>query len=45
MKHFLTTALLLVVASAGGVGLANVVAQTEKTSPATMVAHAGEGSE
>lgn len=45
MKHFLTTALLLVVASAGGVGLANVVAQTEKTSQATMVAHAGGGSD
>jgi hypothetical protein len=45
MKHFLTTALLLVVASAGGVGFANVVAQREKTSQATMVAHAGGGSD
>ena len=45
MKHFLTTALLLVVASAGGVDLADVVAQTEKTSHATMGAHAGGGSD
>jgi ketosteroid isomerase-like protein len=35
-KHFLTTALLLVVGIAGGAGLGDVFAQTEKTLPPTM---------
>jgi ketosteroid isomerase-like protein len=44
-KHFLTTALLLVVAIAGGMGLADVFARTQKTSPPTMGAREGGGSD
>ncbi len=44
-KHFLTTALLLVVAIAGGPGLSDVFAQTEKTSHPPMGAHAGGASD
>jgi hypothetical protein len=44
-KHFLTTALLLVVAIAGGMGLADVFARTQKTSPSTMGAREGGGSD
>lgn len=43
-KHFLMTALLLVVAIAGGADLDGVFAQTQKTSHATMT-HVGGGSD
>lgn len=44
-NHFLTAALLLVAGIAGSTGLDEVFAQTERTSPLTMGAHEGGGSD